>query len=350
MIRLSWLRRFLKDSKGISTAIGTVLLVVAMFVIASNVFLFTISQNTLYSQAVMESQQTDADRFNEKIIASDGNYTIAGNQVTVEAKLTNAGPVAAQIINLWVFDTTNPKYNSTVTSVNIGSGVSETVSVVVTIVGADPSHNFVSWFVTARGNTVPITAYEPEIEPGTGGELLGGPFLLTFSNDAFQYTSNNNPTSPLPAFEIDNDRTNILFWIKFNNRADRGIQISKLSFFLVEVRELTAEGVPGTMEYERYFHVVGPTSTSSAIVAYNPDYMQTIPSKGGITLKFGARTVGGTSFLSGEPLHGSSTDDNWSNLLWTFLVVFWRYEPTPEEPVPPTFGQTITYVAILSTP
>ena len=166
MIRLSWLRRFLKDSKGISTAIGTILLVLAMFVISSNVFMWTISQNTAYSESVRESHQTDADRFNEKIVASDGNYTVDGNEVTVEAKLTNVGSVAAQIINLWVFDTdpTNQRYNYISLNLNLNPGdvlnLVGSSGVTVTIPGAHTSHNFVSYFMTARGNTVSVTAAE----------------------------------------------------------------------------------------------------------------------------------------------------------------------------------------------
>ena len=185
MIRLSWLRRFLKNSKGISTAIGTVLLVVAMFVISSNVLLFTISQNTLYSQAVRESHETDADRFNEKIVASNGNYTVDGDEVTVEADLTNAGGVAAQIINLWVFDTAIQEYNYTVMSLNLGAGDSRTVSVVVTMVGAHQDHTFSSWFVTARGNTVAVE--EAQIEGTIVAEVAQGIGYLGMDFDAFVY-------------------------------------------------------------------------------------------------------------------------------------------------------------------
>jgi len=185
LTRLSWLRRFFRDSKGISTAIGTILLVLAMFVISSNVFLFTISQNTLYSQAVRESHETDADRFNEKIVALNGNYTVDGNEVTVEADLTNAGGVAAQIINLWVFDTTIQEYNYTVMSLNLGAGESRMVSVVVTIVGAHQDHTFSSWFVTARGNTVAIE--EARIEGVIVAEVAQGIGLMALDFMTFRY-------------------------------------------------------------------------------------------------------------------------------------------------------------------
>ena len=168
MTRLSWLKRFSRDSKGISTAIGTILLVLAMFVISSNVFLFTISQNTVYSESIRQSHQTDTDRFNEKIVASDANYTVWGGKVKVEATLTNVGAVAAQIINLWVFDTTIQKYgfNDTIVSLNLNLNPGQILylrdldAIMVSIPGAGSADNFNSWFVTARGNTVAIEKTE----------------------------------------------------------------------------------------------------------------------------------------------------------------------------------------------
>jgi hypothetical protein len=199
--------------------------------------------------------------------------------------------------------------------------------------------------VTERGNVV-MKLLEPMVEAGTGGEFTAGPFNLIFSNQSFQFTSSSFPTSPKVAFQIDNENSSILFWIQVRNQAGRNIMICNQSFFLVEVRELSGEGVPGTTEYERYFHITNSTSTSSALVAYSPDYNQIIPSGGVATLKFGASNVGGTSFLSSEPLHGDGGNgDSWGNLLWTFLVLFWRYEGDLD-----TFGQTIAYAAIRTLP
>jgi len=159
------------DSKGISTVIGTVLLVLALFVVSSNVFLFTISENMRYSESVRESHQTDMNRFDEKITASDGNYSVWGDKVKVEVTLTNVGAVAAQIINLWVFDTTIQKcgFNDTIVSLNLNLNPGQTLDlrgsevIEVSILGAGSADNFNSWFVTARGNTVAIEKTEEVI-------------------------------------------------------------------------------------------------------------------------------------------------------------------------------------------
>lgn len=197
-----------------------------------------------------------------------------------------------------------------------------------------------------ESDSIGVTIMADAVPEGTGGGISVGPFVLLFTNQSFQYTSTgvpNSPTVPRVAFQMDNDGTNILFWIQVKNQASKAIQISSLSFFLVEVRELSAPGSPGSTEYERYFHISGQSSTSTTLQAYG-DYSQTIVSNETATIKFGASTVGGTSFISGEPMHQNGGGDDWENLSWTFLVLFWRYEGEAN-----TFGQTITYVAIRST-
>ncbi len=358
------LKRFAKNKRGVSTVIGAVFFVLILLG-GFSMIIWEITEYDNYMQVVNERDQLEREKQNE-IIEIDSVYVV-GDSLNIS--VVNNGAVTAHLVDLWVteyVDETTANWHSFF-QINYYANPGDTIANIgheIEMPELDPEYNYMIKIVTERGNIVtkmykpedePET--EPDIEPGTGGALVGGPFLLEFSNDAFQYTSDNNPTSPLPAFRIDNDRKRIIFSILFYNRADRGIQISQLSFFLVEVRELSGSGEPGTTEYERYFHIVGSTSTSnpSGLVSY-PDYDQTIPPRENATLKFGASTVGGTSFLDPTgtdytPLQGDRGNGNgWSNLLWTFIVIFWRYEPTPEEPIPPTFGQTIAYVAILTDP
>jgi hypothetical protein len=193
LIRLSWLRRFIKDSKGVSTAIGTVLLIVALFAVISNVFMWTISQSTQYSESVRKGHQTDTDRFNEKITASNGSYSVWGNTVTVEPTLTNVGAMAAQIINLWVFDTTQQRYgfNDTISSLNLNLNPGQILdltgseAITVAIPGVSSTDDFNSWFVTARGNTVPVT--EAELNGTIIAEVAHGIGKVGMDFDTFIY-------------------------------------------------------------------------------------------------------------------------------------------------------------------
>lgn len=168
MIQTLWLKKIWRGkSKGISSVIGTIFLIFIVFAISTNVFLWTISQSTIYNQAVKDTNQKNADRMNENVMATQGNCTwFSGNKVKVQAKLTNAGSVAAQIINLWVFDTSKQTYgfNSTIASMsasNLNPGqiwdLTGSNAIIVIVPNAVSSDNYNSWFVTARGNTVPVT-------------------------------------------------------------------------------------------------------------------------------------------------------------------------------------------------
>lgn len=187
MTRNSWLKKIWNGrSKGVSTVVGTVFLMLIIFMVSANVLLWTFSQNAEYNQAVMEKNQEEADRRNENVVSSGGNYSVDGDKVTVETELTNDGSVAAQIVNLWVLDTTIQKYgfNNTIMamSVNLNPGDNRTVSAAVTIPGIDESHTFNSWFVTARGNTISVEGQFPIV-----AHLAKGIGYLALDFDKFRH-------------------------------------------------------------------------------------------------------------------------------------------------------------------
>lgn len=163
MTRTSWLKKIWNGrSKGLSTVIGMVFVALVAFAIATNVFLWSILQNALYNEEVKNVNQENVDRLSENVLASGANYSVSGDYVTVKVTLRNAGSVAVQIINLWVFDIdpSNQRYTNKSLNLNLNPGnilnLKGLNSLTVTIPGANSSHDFVSWFVTARGNTVPL--------------------------------------------------------------------------------------------------------------------------------------------------------------------------------------------------
>ena len=183
MTRTSWFKKIWKGrSKGVSTVIGTVFLILIIFMVSTNVLLWTFSQNALYTQAEKDVNQDEADRRNENVVATDGNYSVSVNQVTVEVTLTNTGAVAVQIINLWVFDTSIQTYNYTSLNLNLNPGnvtdLTGENAIMVTIDGADSAHDFISWFVTARGNTIPLeeeqeqSIIEAQVSKGIGSVAM----------------------------------------------------------------------------------------------------------------------------------------------------------------------------------
>ncbi len=174
MTRSLWHRKIWNGrSKGISTVLGTVFLTLVIFAISTNVFLWTLSRNAEYTLAVKEENQKNIDRLNEYVVASSANYSVPEkDEVTVKVTLTNAGSVAVHIVGLWVFDTTQQKYANAPVDYSLNAGQASDRIFTVPISGANASHAFVSWFVTARGNTVPLQTEEgvivAEVAKGIG--------------------------------------------------------------------------------------------------------------------------------------------------------------------------------------
>ena len=185
MTRRSWCKRLWKGrSKGISTVLGTVFLTLVVFAISTNVFIWTLSRNADYTQAVKEETQRGFDRDNEHLIAYGGNYSVSGNEVTVRATLKNAGSVAARVINFWVFnvESANQKYANQSVDLSLNPGdelyLRGSASLTVTLPGSNASHEFIAWFVTARGNTVPLDDSDvlmAEIAQGIGSISMDFP-------------------------------------------------------------------------------------------------------------------------------------------------------------------------------
>jgi len=200
LTRALWFKKIWKGrSKGVSTVIGTVFLMLIIFMVATNVLLWTFSQGAEYTQVVQDENQKNVDRLSENVVASGANYSVSGNEVTLEVTVTNAGSVAVQVVNLWVFDTdpSNQEFTNKSLNLNLNPGqVSELRgpnALTVTIPGADPSHIFVSWFVTARGNTV--ATEEIQAEGVIMAEVAQGIGYMGMDFDAFRY------------FEFDSDYT-----------------------------------------------------------------------------------------------------------------------------------------------
>ncbi|UCG45627.1 MAG: hypothetical protein JSV58_02270 [Candidatus Bathyarchaeota archaeon] len=194
MTRTSWLRALIERSrkgrsKGVSTVIGTIFLILIVLMVSTNVILWTFSQDAQYTQAVQEENQKNIDRMGENVIATGANYSVSGNEVNVVATLTNAGSIGARIINIWVFDTdlTNQRYTNKSLDINLNPGDVRNLvrdnSITVTLQGAHENHTFVSWFVTARGNTVPLESLEDYVL----AELAQGIGSISMDFPTFRY-------------------------------------------------------------------------------------------------------------------------------------------------------------------
>ena len=188
-------KRLWKNSRGYSGIIAAVFLVLIILFLYSNVFVFMLNQNTSFQDVVSEVNQTDIDRSSEKVTVSDVNHTVVGDQVHVEAQVTNDGPVSVQIVTLWVLDMTTRKYgyNNTL-EINLKTGdtlnLTESNALIVTITGLNSSSVFTSWFITARGNLIPLEKEQIEIIVAQIAQGIGS-MMLDF--DEFRYFTYDSP-------------------------------------------------------------------------------------------------------------------------------------------------------------
>lgn len=224
-------RKLIGNSKGFSSVIGTTFMVLVMMFLGTSVFLWTLSQNTLYNEAVRTRNQEDADRRNEGVVVLGGNYSVSGDNVTVLVVLKNAGSVAAQIINLWVVDTNQSRYANKPLNLNLNPGDVEPSWLTVTIPGADASHDFVSWFVTARGNTVPL---EKEQEGIIVAQLAQGIGYLAMNFSSFKYyeVTGNQLGPPKSGFNIPGGK-DIVFSLYLTNLDEHHRNVNLTAYSLL---------------------------------------------------------------------------------------------------------------------
>jgi len=122
----------------------------------STVFVWSLSQNTLYNNTVTQTRQADLDRANEKIVADVNVSRVDDYNVALNGNLSNNGPLSVQIVTLWVLDANKKTYFNKSLSITLKPGNVTTLS--------DPAYNIPLansggdllsyWFITARGNTI----------------------------------------------------------------------------------------------------------------------------------------------------------------------------------------------------
>jgi len=155
-------RRLISDSRGFSSIVGAIFAVLVMFSLISTVFVWSLSQNTLYNNTVRQSNQADLDRSSEKVQVLNTTYNAYSNgNVTVSAQIQNTGPSSVQFITVWLYvsNTTWTNYNfSKLTNATVQGGNVFPLNVNLTISGLNSTanYNIASWLITARGNVVAL--------------------------------------------------------------------------------------------------------------------------------------------------------------------------------------------------
>lgn len=157
-----WLKKahtkLIADSRGFSSIVGAVFAVLVIISLTSTVFVWSLSQNTLYNNTVRQNNQADLDRSSEKIIANITCNRVNGNTVSVNGTLENSGPLSTQIVTLWVADATQSTsaFNSSL-PITLKPGDVTTLSGSTAInvnLANSPGDSLSCWFISGRGNKI----------------------------------------------------------------------------------------------------------------------------------------------------------------------------------------------------
>ncbi len=205
------------NNKGISSVIGTIFLVLTVFLVASSVFLLNLAESARYNQTVKDLRQTEADRFSERVGTSYAQYSIPeADTVLVDITISNEGPGSAQIITVWVLwaveEETKYGFNDTL---NINLKPSETlpVAITVTIRDVNSTGSFSGWLITTRGNAVSLEKEQivvhSQVSEGIGSVMMDFDSfkyykeegsVLNFSESKLAFTVHSGESIVLAAF------------------------------------------------------------------------------------------------------------------------------------------------------
>ena len=263
--------KLIADSKGFSAVIGTVFMVLVMMFLSTSVFLWTLSQNTLYNQELKEKNQVELDRLNERVTAFGVNYTGSSGTISVQVALENNGASAVQITTLWVMDATVKKYgfNDTL-DLNLKPGnktyLTGENAVDVNIADANATDTLNSWFVTTRGNTVPLEE-EQSIIVAQLAQGIGSMALDFYAFRYFEYESatklKNYPTG-IRSFNVPGSGTPIAFGAVLTNLDPRK---ESVTFDLYSNIWLMFPGAPGQVPQ---WYIVNVASDGTIAASYSP--------------------------------------------------------------------------------
>jgi hypothetical protein len=165
-----------------------------MISLISTVFVWSLSQNTLYNNTVTQTRQADLDRSNEKIVVLNTTYTPYNNsKVNVYAQIQNIGSSSVQFITVWLYmsnSTPWTNYNfSSLVNASVQGGSTFTLNVNLTATGVNPNstYSISSWLITTRGNTVALQQTTVFANNVIVSQVTEGIGAIAMSFESFQY-------------------------------------------------------------------------------------------------------------------------------------------------------------------
>ena len=142
---------FLRDKRGISTIIGTMIFIGIIFTSIVPMYLVMRQADTIYDQKTALMNSLDQERADEQIIVY--SYPLTNTSNMLKATVENTGAITVTIVRLWINDV---PYLLDVTVPSTGS---ETLGSFSVMLPAKPGNR--SYYVevtTSRGNIFPSTS------------------------------------------------------------------------------------------------------------------------------------------------------------------------------------------------
>jgi hypothetical protein len=298
-------------------------MVIIVWILVSGYFIYTLSQNTVYNDAIREKNLLESNALSENVQVANTTYVVNGNdKVNVSTSITNIGSLSVQFTTLWAYasNATYTGYNFTqLSNVNVQGGAIIPLSVNVTIQGLrqGSAYSFASWLITGRGNVVPV-----EIAPPPESEHLPISATGFFSLDWFylKYTARYYLT-PSDAAVISKSYRYVALYINVTNNGDEAMTIKSTSLIMLLIEW-----------QEPLFYIVRNVSYSGTptITAYNDGNPIIINSHQSYILTFAAEfaAVGTWAWGSSLPQGINSGADPEGAIVMTALVYTMQSQPT----------------------
>lgn len=180
-----------ENRKGISGILATIFLVLILLFLYSQVYMFMQDENTKYQNAATEMNQISLEKNREEFAVSDLEYTVIDDQVFVEVQIKNISPIPVQLKTFWILDK-NSNNHAYIDALNINMNSGDVKyftgidTLVASLLDSDSSNVFSSWFVTSRGNLVPLEKQE-EVDQTIIAHVALGIGSLAMDFDTFRY-------------------------------------------------------------------------------------------------------------------------------------------------------------------
>lgn len=170
---------FLRDKRGISTIIGTMIFIGIIFTSVVPMYLVMRQADTIYDQKAALMNSLDQERADEEIIVY--TYPLTDTSNKLEATVDNTGAITITIVRLWINDTPYP-LNVTVSSMR-----TETLGLFNVVLPAKPANcSYYITVVTSRGNVFPSTSGTLYYSDGTWYTASLG-ISVNIANDQGKY-------------------------------------------------------------------------------------------------------------------------------------------------------------------